>query len=802
MVSDRPSDATVRLARHLGLKAPVLQALQEGLGQGESPVYLRAAAPRLAGQFPHAFGFEVLLERLRRGEALERRRANMLRLLAGKQGTLDAASQELLETSMDDGQLDDLSAMIQQMPRAPKPVDAAEASAGEDAAETPVAAEAVAESCEEEETEEEASPEDLDPKEVFLTRLDQDAKLNSQVQQCFLRQGTLAVVARGEGEELKRFASLLKEAAPISTFDASAYLHLRRGEKAHALQLEFDLPAKELLALFDSVGGYPPQEKESYRLLFQQAIRERMLPKMVQRLRGQWKQLGEDLALQNGWEHVERALDRGQHEGPVLGVSRGRRGRLILALITAREQAPEILELDPKAEDLSSKATAFLGEHRPQVIGLQADSATRGSLQKMVKAVEGWKPRMAMVPLAVVKTMLREVARRPFEALLGHEERQAFLTAELVQNPRAAAFHTPHVVRAFVPNRGEINPRLLDEFETTFLRSLLAARGADANTASLHVLSLVPGLDAYATIAERSTAPYRSLEDLRERLGLQGPAWRATACLLRVRGGDEPLDAKALHPRYYAPLRAALAAAEMSLADVLKDSGKLQQLDWSLFTHPAERDGAVQRIRDGLGKAKRGRLRAPGNASRGRSLETLRVGESFQGTVRSLADYGAFVDIGAERDGLVHVSHCAPRFLKHPSEALEEGQAIAVRILEVDLGKRKIRLSALTEEDEAAREAARKERSGGGGRGGSGSSGGPGGGGGGRGGSGGGRGGPGGGRGGRREGGSGGRGKREDYGPDPRRKKKEEIDPTNPFFVFFQQQKEQEEGSSGAAKTE
>jgi uncharacterized protein len=776
MVSDRPSDATVRLARHLGLKAPVLQALQNGLERGEYPVYLRAAAPRLAGQFPHAFGFEVLLERLRRGESVERRRANLERLLEGREGELDAAAKEVLETTMDEGQLDDLSAMIHGMPRAAKPAVEGEESSSEEAP------------AEEAASEEPAA--DADPQQAFLNRLQQDPSFSGQVQQCFLQHGTVAVVARGEGDELKRFASLLHEPRPMNSLDAGNYLHLRRGEKAHALSLVFDLPAKELLALFDRVGGYPVQEKEKYRVIFQDAVRETMLPKMVQRMRANWKQLGEDLALQQGWEHVERGLDRGQHDGPVLGVSRGRRGRLILALMAARDQAPTVLELDPKAEDLAQSVSTFLGEARPAVVGLQADSATRNSVQKVTKAVEGWKPRLAMVPLAVVKTMLREVARRPFEALLGHEERQAFLTAELVQNPRAAAFHTPHIVRAFVTNRGEINPRLLDEFETTFLRSLLAARGADANTASMHVLSLVPGLDAYAAVAERSTAPYRSLEDLRERLGLSGPAWNAAACLLRVRGGDEPLDAKALHPQYYSPLRNALAASEMSLGDLIKEPGKANQLDWSFLEDERERQGTIQRVRDGLGKAKRGRMRAPGASSRGRSLETLRVGESFQGTVRSLADYGAFVDIGAERDGLVHVSHCAPRFLKHPSEALEEGQEVEVRVLEVDLGKRKIRLSALSEADEAAREAERKERAAN--RGGN------------RGQGGGGRGGPGGGKGGRgggrRDGRSGGRGRREDFGPDPRAKK-EEFDPTNPFYVFFQQQQEQEKQGNSEAKS-
>jgi uncharacterized protein len=155
----------------------------------------------------------------------------------------------------------------------------------------------------------------------------------------------------------------------------------------------------------------------------------------------------------------------------------------------------------------------------------------------------------------------------------------------------------------------------------------------------------------------------------------------------------------------------------------------------------------------------------------------LRVGEMVKGKVKNLADYGAFIDFGAEREGMAHVSQCCDRFIKHPSEVLEVGQEIEVRVVSVDLANRKIRLSLLSEEQEKEREEQRKKRSanrGGGGRGG-----------------------PGGGRG---RGGPRGKGKRRDeFGPDPKARKKEEFDPTNPFYVFFQKQKEEEkEGSESS----
>ena len=165
----------------------------------------------------------------------------------------------------------------------------------------------------------------------------------------------------------------------------------------------------------------------------------------------------------------------------------------------------------------------------------------------------------------------------------------------------------------------------------------------------------------------------------------------------------------------------------------------------------------------------------------------------MKGKVKNLAEYGAFIEFGCEREGLVHVSHCSETFIKHPSETLKEGQDVEVRVLGVDLATRKIRLSLLTEEQEKEREAQRKQRQGGRGDGGGQGGGGRGGqGGGGRGGQGGGRGGQGGGQGGR--GGGKGRGRREEFGPDPKRQKKEEFDPTNPFYVFFQDKQEDGKG--------
>ena len=747
-----------------------MNALREGLAAGEFPIFLRCADPALAGQFPHAFGFELLLERLRQAESIERRRGNLLRAFEGKEEEFPQEF-EMISQTMEEGELEEAS-LVLHASSAPADFEAPE-------------------------KEEHAA---------FLDALRADAQLALQLLHRFRSEGTMEVSALSpESEEKKRFHNLVQEPQPLAQCAPDRYLQLRRAERAHAVKVEFALPSAVVTQLFESLESYPKQEKESYRGLFTDFVQRERLPRLIQQVRGSLKRRAEESALQNGWEQVERSLDRGHNESLVLGLCAAKKGRLVLAAGHGATEAPRTVELDLKSEKLAEELKRFLGEEKVGLVAVQADTTTRAAAQKLLKHFPGGKPRMVMVPMAVVKTMLREVARRPADALLSHDERQAHLVAAMASNPRAAAFHTPHIVRAFIPFRGEINHRILDDFETTFLRSLLASKGIDVNTAGADALRLVPGLDADGVVVERSTAPFRSLRDLQDRVGLRPEAWRAACCMLRVRGGDNPLDARSLHPMYYTSLERMLEQSELDLGVLVKDPGRIKQLDWrEVLAEEPLAEGIVERIKEGMSKPRRSRARfqqggPPGRGGRGggRKLETLRVGEMLKGAIKNLAEYGAFVDIGAEREGLVHVSHCSESYIKHPSEALSEGQDVEVRVLGVDLAARKIRLSMLTEEQEKEREAQRKQRQGGGrsegGRGGAG--GGRGGPGGGRGGSGGSRGGPGGGRG---RGGPGGRrGKREEYGPDPKGNKKEEFDPTNPFYVFFQNQEEDGKETEG-----
>jgi transcriptional accessory protein Tex/SPT6 len=910
MTATKIGSTEKRAAETLGLRAPAYAHLRDALESGEYPLWLRIADPMLAGLFPDPFAFEILCEKVRLRAGFERRLEN-LRGACEKAGRADLI--EALDQAEDEGELEDvgfaLSAVAPAAAATPAPTE------GE-----PAAPEASA-----------AKPaEGLD---AYLAHASSDFRTAAALRSSFREHATLAVAATDkEGVEAKPFQSLMGWNSSLATVPPAKYLQMRRGERAHAVLVSFEWPQAELARLAEQLGGFPPQERDKYVQAFVNFAREERMPRFVQEARASLKRTAETEALRNAWEQIDFALNRGRHQGPVLGLCAARGGKVQASLIDADGEFVRAAQLQPKSSDFESGLRGLLGDVRPELIAYQGDTASRNLAQRLVKLIPGLdtvapkpkrvaapevtpevapevtpaadpaaaaespveapveaaapaqepvaeepaaavvepaaeaseaaeaaepkpaapkhaksaaKPaakkaalksrvRQAHVPMSVARTLQREVARRGAETLLSHDERTAYLVARFAWDPRGAALATPHVVRSFISFRGEVNPRRLEEFEVTFLRSLLVEKGVEANSASLDVLRMVPGLDADGAVIERSTGEFLSLEDLLDRVGLEGAEARAALCLLRVRSSKHALDSRALHPVYFPALRAAAAAGGMEIADLLKDPYKINDLPWDdILRENGWHKSVLRTIREGLERGgsrrrRRGPAGGPGAGAPGpkqargprgpraprrgtKGLDTLEVGAKMQGRITAVTEYGAFVDVGARTEGLVHISEMSDEFVEDPKEVVKVGQEVEARIVSVDLEKQRFRLSLRSED-------APRGRQGGGGGGGGGGFGRheevsdpnapayvrstrPKGQGGGRGGAGGGRGrggpgGPGGfggGRDGGRPGGGKGRGRDESYGKDPKAKKKEEIDPTNPFFQFFSQDKDSDQ---------
>ncbi|PZQ51548.1 MAG: RNA-binding transcriptional accessory protein [Rhodovulum sulfidophilum] len=236
------------------------------------------------------------------------------------------------------------------------------------------------------------------------------------------------------------------------------------------------------------------------------------------------------------------------------------------------------------------------------------------------------------------------------------------------------------------------------------------AVGVDLNTASAPLLAYVSGVGpslAEAIVAHRdANGAFARRRDLLKVARLGPRAFEQCAGFLRIRGGTEPLDASAVHPEAYDVARRIVKACGREITSLMGDEARLRAVDPAEFT---DATFGLPTVRDILAElAKPGRDPRPGfvTASFAEGVEEisdLRPGMRLEGTVTNVAAFGAFVDIGVHQDGLVHVSQLADRFVKDPHEVVKAGDVVKVRVLEVDIPRKRISLSMRKDAEAAPR---------------------------------------------------------------------------------------------------
>ncbi|MBM2712205.1 RNA-binding transcriptional accessory protein [Mesorhizobium caraganae] len=226
------------------------------------------------------------------------------------------------------------------------------------------------------------------------------------------------------------------------------------------------------------------------------------------------------------------------------------------------------------------------------------------------------------------------------------------------------------------------------------------AVGVDLNTASAPLLARVSGLGASladAIVAHRdATGPFASRKDLLKVARLGPRAFEQSAGFLRIANGSEPLDASSVHPEAYGVAKKIVAACGRDVRSLMGDSAALKALDPRVFVD--ERFG-LPTVRDIIAELEKpGRDPRPGFktatfADGVDDIKDLKPGMLLEGTVTNVAAFGAFVDIGVHQDGLVHVSQLADRFIKDAHEVVKAGDVVKVRVVDVDIKRKRIALS-------------------------------------------------------------------------------------------------------------
>ena len=228
--------------------------------------------------------------------------------------------------------------------------------------------------------------------------------------------------------------------------------------------------------------------------------------------------------------------------------------------------------------------------------------------------------------------------------------------------------------------------------------------GVDLNTASVPLLSRVSGLSgsvAKAVVRWReANGAFRNRQELFKVTGLGAKTFEQSAGFLRIRGGDNPLDMTCVHPETYPVVEQILVKTAKPIEEVMGRAEVLKALKPEQFAN--EQFGAIT-IKDILGE-----LEKPGRDPRPdfqvarfnegvEDIKDLKEGMVLEGTVSNVAQFGAFVDLGVHQDGLVHVSQLANKFVNDAREVVKTGDIVKVKVLEVDIARKRISLSMRTD---------------------------------------------------------------------------------------------------------
>ena len=226
------------------------------------------------------------------------------------------------------------------------------------------------------------------------------------------------------------------------------------------------------------------------------------------------------------------------------------------------------------------------------------------------------------------------------------------------------------------------------------------AVGVDLNTASVPLLARVSGLGPAVAAAivrwREAQGAFRDRRQLLEVTGLGPKTFEQAAGFLRIRDGDNPLDATGVHPESYPVVDRLLAATGRPIGELMGRADVLKALKPEAFADA--RFGAIT-VKDILAE-----LEKPGRDPRPHfrvarfddgveDIADLKPGQVLEGTVTNVAQFGAFVDVGVHQDGLVHVSQLADRFVRDAREVVKAGDVVKVKVLEVDVARRRIALS-------------------------------------------------------------------------------------------------------------
>jgi protein Tex len=528
-----------------------------------------------------------------------------------------------------------------------------------------------------------------------------------------------STVVPGKEEEGAKFSDYFSASEPVKQIPSHRVLALLRGRKEGILRLALTLPDEE------GVSG--PTEPER-RIAGRAGIRNTGRPAdpwLAETVRWTWKvkllahlqgEIEQKLREQAEAESI-RVFGRNLHDlllaAPAgqrvtMGLDPGIRTGVKVAVVDGTGKLVEAVTIYPheprKDWDGSIRTLATLcAKHAVQLVSIGNGTASRET-DKLAADLMARHPGLALTKVIVSEAgasvySASELAAKEFPDL-DVSLRGAVSIARRLQDPLAELVRIEPKAIGVGQYQHDVSQSQLAKKLDAVVEDCVNAVGADVNTASAPLLARISGLSD--TIAKNIVSfrdehgPFRHRRQILKVPRLGDRTFQLAAGFLRVVGGDNPLDASAVHPEAYPVVERIASRTGVPVGELMGCEEVLRALRPEDF---ADAQFGVPTVKDILaelekpGRDPRPEFRTAAFKEGVQDMTDLEVGMLLEGVVTNVANFGAFVDVGVHQDGLVHVSQLADRFVKDPREVVKAGDIVNVTVVEVDLKRRRIALS-------------------------------------------------------------------------------------------------------------
>ncbi len=554
---------------------------------------------------------------------------------------------------------------------------------------------------------------------ILIERWGEDAGLLGELREWLAREGLIrSRVVEGKEAAGEKFRDYFDHAESLAKIPSHRMLALLRGRREEFLQLDLDPGADAeaghqyaegriaLHAGIDARGrAADTWLRNAVRLAWRAKIHMHLLLDLFNQARE--KAEGEAIAV-FGDNLKDLLLSAPAGPKAVLGLDPGLRTGVKVAVVDATGKlvaTDTIYPHEPRRQWDQSLTTLkkLCLAHGVQLIAIGNGTASRetdklaGDLLKLVPELKAQKIVVSEAGASVYSAS--ELAAKEFPNL-DVSLRGAVSIARRLQDPLAELVKIEPKAIGVGQYQHDVDQYRLARALDARVEDCVNAVGVDVNTASGALLARVSGLSA--TVAENIVAhrdangAFKSRKALLKVPRLGEKTFEQCAGFLRIMDGEQPLDASSVHPEAYPVVERILAAGGKSVKQIIGDTAFLRSLKATQFTDERFGEPTVRDILKELekpGRDPRPEFKAAQFADGVEDIKDLRPGMVLEGVVSNVAAFGAFVDIGVHQDGLVHISALSDRYVKDPREVVKAGDIVKVKVLEVDVARKRIALT-------------------------------------------------------------------------------------------------------------